>query len=104
MRPSEWIMKRAEEKCRREWQGIYDKVEAGLLDRTAALRSWFPDIEVHVKGRKGWFISEATLEYLDTFVPIVTELSEQMAEIVDLMKECNEHDIALLKEKTDAKR
>ena len=59
-KPSQWILKRAKEKAENEWRANSDLHDMGVKE-APAIPKW-----THVQQRFGWFIPEATLEYLDT--------------------------------------
>ncbi|HYF37206.1 MAG TPA: hypothetical protein VD994_18035 [Prosthecobacter sp.] len=60
VKPSEWIMERARQKARAEYQGEGDLVNFGVRSERRHASE-----EEHVRHRTGWFMSEAIIEYLE---------------------------------------
>lgn len=65
MKPSEWIIKRATDKCKKEFD---ESPESKRM----------PTLLEHIDARLGWRVPEATLEYLDQYAEYMGNLKAQM--------------------------
>jgi len=82
-KPSDWILERAREKAQNEREGETDMIASGVMKQHR-----FTTAEEHVDKRTGWFVSEASLEWIDVYFSDMKKTIERLdSELLNLLRD-----------------